>query len=66
LERKSDLHINISSDNFLKEDKAIKELVEKYGIRKWTVIAQKMQELHNLTGRSGKQCRERLVSLIYA
>jgi hypothetical protein len=41
------------------EDKAIKELVEKYGIRKWTVVAQKMEELYGLKGRSGKQCRER-------
>lgn len=41
------------------EDKAIRELVEKYGIRKWTVVAQKMEEVYNLKGRSGKQCRER-------
>jgi hypothetical protein len=41
------------------EDKAIRELVEKYGIRKWTVVAQKMEELYMLKGRSGKQCRER-------
>ena len=41
------------------EDKAIKELVEKYGIRKWTVVAQKMEEIYSLKGRSGKQCRER-------
>jgi hypothetical protein len=41
------------------EDKAIKELVEKYGIRKWTVVAQKMEEVYRLIGRSGKQCRER-------
>jgi len=41
------------------EDKAIKELVEKYGIRKWTVVAQKMEEIYCLKGRSGKQCRER-------
>jgi hypothetical protein len=41
------------------EDKAISELVQKYGIRKWTVVAQKMEELYNLRGRSGKQCRER-------
>jgi len=41
------------------EDKAIKELVEKYGIRKWTVVAQKMEEIYGLKGRSGKQCRER-------
>jgi hypothetical protein len=41
------------------EDKAITDLVQKYGIRKWTVVAQKMEELYNLKGRSGKQCRER-------
>jgi len=41
------------------EDKAIRELVEKYGIRKWTVVAQKMEEVYRLNGRSGKQCRER-------
>jgi len=41
------------------EDKAIKELVDKYGIRKWTVVAQKMEEVYGLNGRSGKQCRER-------
>jgi hypothetical protein len=41
------------------EDKAIRELVEKYGIRKWTVVAQKMEETFGLKGRSGKQCRER-------
>jgi len=41
------------------EDKAIKELVEKYGIRKWTVVSQKMEEIYGLKGRSGKQCRER-------
>jgi len=43
------------------EDKAIRELVEKFGIRKWTVVAQKMEEIYNLKGRSGKQCRERFV-----
>jgi len=41
------------------EDKAIRELVDKYGIRKWTVVAQKMEEVYRLNGRSGKQCRER-------
>jgi len=41
------------------EDKAIRELVEKYGIRKWTIVAQKMEEVYGLNGRSGKQCRER-------
>jgi len=41
------------------EDKAIRELVDKYGIRKWTIVAQKMEEVYGLNGRSGKQCRER-------
>ncbi|EGR28135.1 myeloblastosis oncogene family protein, putative [Ichthyophthirius multifiliis] len=44
------------SDN---EDQVIKELVALYGIKKWTIIAQKMEEIYSLKGRSGKQCRER-------
>lgn len=43
----------------LQEDRAIKELVEKFGIKKWTIVAQKMEESYELQGRSGKQCRER-------
>lgn len=35
------------------EDDRIMELVNKYGAKKWSVIAQ------NLPGRIGKQCRER-------
>ena len=31
----------------------------KFGIKKWTVVAQKMEEIFELKGRSGKQCRER-------
>ncbi|EGR30440.1 myb protein, putative, partial [Ichthyophthirius multifiliis] len=41
------------------EDKVIKELVALYGVKKWTVIAQKMEQIYSLKGRSGKQCRER-------
>ncbi|EAS07453.2 Myb-like DNA-binding domain protein (macronuclear) [Tetrahymena thermophila SB210] len=41
------------------EDKAIRDLVNTFGIKKWTIVAQKMEELYNLSGRSGKQCRER-------
>ena len=37
-----------------KEDYAILELVRQYGIKKWTVVAQKMHELFHLEGRSGK------------
>nr|GFC06496.1 transcription factor MYB3R-5-like [Tanacetum cinerariifolium] len=35
------------------EDDRIKELVEKYGCKKWSLIA------NHLAGRIGKQCRER-------
>jgi len=44
---------------FLKEDEAIIELVRKYGIRKWTIVSQKMEEMFMMKVRSGKQCRER-------
>ncbi|CAD8049542.1 unnamed protein product [Paramecium sonneborni] len=42
-----------------KEDTAILQLVKQYGIKKWTIVAEKMKELYGLFGRSGKQCRER-------
>lgn len=42
------------SNTFMQEDNAIIELVNKYGIRKWTVIAQKMEDDFKLIGRSGK------------
>ena len=35
------------------EDDRMRALVEKYGARKWSIIAS------NLPGRVGKQCRER-------
>ncbi|KAL4566602.1 hypothetical protein LXL04_030722 [Taraxacum kok-saghyz] len=35
------------------EDRILREMVEKYGVRKWSYIAQKLK------GRIGKQCRER-------
>jgi len=41
------------------EDRAIAKLVKKYGIKKWTLISRKLQEEHQIYGRSGKQCRER-------
>lgn len=40
------------------EDKQIIELVEKYGAKRWSVIAS------HLPGRIDKQCRERCVSLL--
>lgn len=41
------------------EDKAISELVTKYGIRRWTLVSQRLQDDYRIYGRSGKQCRER-------
>lgn len=42
-----------------KEDKAITELVKKYGEKKWMLISRKLEEEYKIYGRSGKQCRER-------
>ncbi|CAD8050116.1 unnamed protein product [Paramecium primaurelia] len=42
-----------------KEDMVILQLVKQYGIKKWTIVAEKMKEVYGLLGRSGKQCRER-------
>lgn len=33
---------------------AILHLVKQYGIKKWTIVAEKMKELYGLYGRSGK------------
>ncbi|EGR29065.1 myb-like DNA-binding domain protein [Ichthyophthirius multifiliis] len=41
------------------EDYAIKELVSVFGVKKWSLIAQKMSEQYNISNRTGKQCRER-------
>eukprot|EP01022_Parablepharisma_sp_SALTPOND_P034023 TRINITY_DN902_c0_g1_i2.p2 TRINITY_DN902_c0_g1~~TRINITY_DN902_c0_g1_i2.p2 ORF type:complete len:263 (+),score=32.00 TRINITY_DN902_c0_g1_i2:1061-1849(+) len=41
------------------EDQAIRNLVSKYGIKKWTLISKRLQEEYHIYGRSGKQCRER-------
>lgn len=41
------------------EDDAIGKLVEKYGVKKWTLISKKLQEEYRIPGRTGKQCRER-------
>ena len=38
---------------YAQEDQLIMKLVDKYGTRKWSLIA------NHLNGRSGKQCRER-------
>jgi hypothetical protein len=41
------------------EDKAIRRLVEQYGLRQWTLVSKKLQCRYGIEGRSGKQCRER-------
>ncbi len=41
------------------EDKAIAELVKQYGTKRWSLIARKLEEEFHISGRSGKQCRER-------
>jgi len=41
------------------EDIAIKKLVDEYGTKKWTLIAQLLEKRFNIRGRTGKQCRER-------
>ena len=43
----------------LKEDNAISELIQKYGMKKWSLIAKRLKEDFGINGRSGKQCRER-------
>lgn len=42
-----------------REDEAIVNLTERYGVKKWTLIAKKLQDEYQIHGRSGKQCRER-------
>lgn len=43
------------------EDNVILKLVKEYGTKKWTLIAKKLEEVYEIYGRSGKQCRERCV-----
>jgi Myb-like DNA-binding domain len=42
-----------------KEDAAIRGLVIEKGVKQWTLIAESLKKTYNITGRSGKQCRER-------
>lgn len=42
-----------------KEDKAIDQLVKKYGNKKWSLIAKNLELEYHICGRNGKQCRER-------
>jgi hypothetical protein len=48
-----------STSNLTQEDKVLKMLVEERGEIKWALIARVMADEFQLTGRTGKQCRER-------
>mmetsp|Transcript_15074 Transcript_15074/g.23315 ORF Transcript_15074/g.23315 Transcript_15074/m.23315 type:complete len:197 (-) Transcript_15074:2641-3231(-) len=41
------------------EDDAIVQLVQDYGTKRWTFIAQQLTDMYKIGGRTGKQCRER-------
>jgi hypothetical protein len=41
------------------EDEAIRTLVATYGTKNWSLIAENIIKDYGITGRSGKQCRER-------
>lgn len=41
------------------EDEAIRTLVTTYGTKSWSVIANHIKNDFDITGRTGKQCRER-------
>lgn len=42
-----------------KEDAAVSALVRELGLRSWTLVSAALVSQYALTGRSGKQCRER-------
>jgi hypothetical protein len=44
------------------EDSAMRQLVRRYGIKRWTYVANRLKEDRGLRGITGKQCRERYVS----
>ena len=41
------------------EDEAIRTLVNRLGTKSWSVIAEHIFREYSISGRSGKQCRER-------
>ncbi len=43
----------------MQEDDAIKALVEKHGLKNWTLIAKKLRDEYKIRNRTGKQVRER-------
>ena len=41
------------------EDSALQVLVQELGVKRWAEVSLRLQERFQVTGRSGKQCRER-------
>lgn len=41
------------------EDIALRQVVAKYGSRRWAFLAECMAKEHAIAGRTGKQCRDR-------
>ena len=41
------------------EDNSIFAMVQKYGVKSWAAIAEKISTVYGIQGRTGKQCRER-------
>ena len=41
-------------NNLIQEDEAIEKLVDKYGTKRWTFIAQKLKDDYRINGRTGK------------
>ena len=41
------------------EDEAIKELINNFGSKNWTMIAEHILSDYGISGRTGKLCRER-------
>lgn len=48
-----------SEVGFSQEDAAVSALVREFGLRSWTLVSAALVSQYALTGRSGKQCRER-------
>jgi len=53
--------IKITSN--LQEDNCLIELIDTYGIKNWSIIANKINDIY-VKKRSGKQCRERFEFII--
>ncbi|CAG9312228.1 unnamed protein product [Blepharisma stoltei] len=43
----------------IQEDEAIKDLVHQIGTQQWAIVADRLNSMFDLPGRTGKQCRER-------